>query len=121
MSDSLSIKSRNFYEYSGMKMAFSLVLAALGMYAMDRLCCAGGQSKSYNIQGKDQSDTDVEDAFKAVENGYGFAAFFFFLAAMFFWGAALYVSPVVFGYVCCVCLSSIHPCRNLINIIAFAL
>mmetsp|Transcript_16150 Transcript_16150/g.27078 ORF Transcript_16150/g.27078 Transcript_16150/m.27078 type:complete len:117 (-) Transcript_16150:331-681(-) len=96
MADSLSIKSRDFYEYAGIKMTFSIVLAALGMYAMDRLCSAGGQSKYFGLMG-DQLSGDAEDAMYASEDGFGFAAFFFFLATIFFWGAAIYISPFVFG------------------------
>ena len=99
MADALSIKSRDFYEYAVIKMTLSLVLAAMGMYAMARLCAAGGQSKFFNLQGE-MSDltTDEEDALNASEVGFGFASFFYFLATVFFWGAAVYVSPMIFGY-----------------------
>ena len=107
MADALSIKSRDFYEYAGIKMAFSLALSALGMYAMARLCAAGGQSKYFNIMGDmDYLSADQEDAQYAMEQGFGFGAFFYFLAAVFFWGGAVYVSPVSFGYVSLLCSCS---------------
>ena len=96
MADALTTKSRDFYEYAGIKMTFSLVLTGLGFYAMDRLCSAGGQSKYSNLMGE-QSSGDAADSYEAAEEGYGFAAFFYFLAALFFWGAAIYISPFFFG------------------------
>lgn len=98
MADSLSIKSRDFYEYAGMKMTFSLVLAALGMYSMARLCAAGGQSTYFGIQ-SDNTSGDAEDSANALAQGFGFGAFFYFLSTVFFWGAAIYISPLIFGQV----------------------
>ena len=96
MADALTKKSRDFYEYAVIKMTYSMVLGALGLYSLSKLCAAGGQSNSAGIQ-KDIYSGDLEDSFDALESGYGFAAFFYFLAMAFFWGAAIYVSPFITG------------------------
>jgi hypothetical protein len=120
MADALSPKSRNIYEYAVVKLTFSIVLAAMGMYTMDRLCSAGGQSKYFGLMG-DQLTGDTEDAMKAAEQGFGFAAFFHFLATLFFWGASIYISPLFFGYVLCVMLVFVLlVCIACVLVIVFA-
>jgi hypothetical protein len=66
------------------------------------MCAAnGGLSKSNEIEaGVSGISSDSEDAYNALAQGYGFAAFFDIVACFLLVGAAIYISPLIFGYVC---------------------
>mmetsp|Transcript_23421 Transcript_23421/g.24062 ORF Transcript_23421/g.24062 Transcript_23421/m.24062 type:complete len:119 (+) Transcript_23421:49-405(+) len=95
--DSLTIKSRDFYERAKLKQVFALVLAAAGLMTLGFTSSYGGQSNFYTIQLDEIDDDDVAEINGALSAGFGFGAFFFILAVIFFFTAAIYIGPASCG------------------------
>jgi hypothetical protein len=95
--DSLTVKSRDFYERAKMKQVLSLVLAATGLMALGFCAAYGGQSNFNTIMEERTDDDDVVEIYSSLSSGFGFGAFFFILAVIFFWTAAIYIGPASCG------------------------
>jgi hypothetical protein len=95
--DSLTVKSRDFYERAKYKQVFALVLAAAGMMSLGFCASAGGLSNNSTILEDRQNDDEIAEIYSATSSGYGFGAFFFIVAVIFFWTAAIYIGPASCG------------------------
>lgn len=95
--DSLTVKSRDFYERAKYKQVFALLLAATGMMALGFCSSYGGESNYNTILLDRTNDDEVAEVYSALSSGYGFAAFFFIIAVIFFWTAAIYIGPASCG------------------------
>lgn len=95
--DSLTVKSRDFYERAKGKQVFALALAATGLMALGFCAAASGESNFSTILEDKQNDDEIAEIYSALSSGYGFGAFFFILAVIFFWTAAIYIGPASCG------------------------
>lgn len=95
--DSLTIQSRNFYERAKLKQVFSLTLAAAGLMSLGFTASYGGLSNYNTIQVDRFDDDEVIEINSALSAGYGFGAFFFILAVIFFITGAIYIGPASCG------------------------
>mmetsp|Transcript_9937 Transcript_9937/g.14976 ORF Transcript_9937/g.14976 Transcript_9937/m.14976 type:complete len:119 (+) Transcript_9937:101-457(+) len=95
--DSLTIKSRDFYERSKVKLVLSIVCGALGLMSLGFCTTAGGQSSFNDTMADKSNSSESEDVYEAFSAGFGFASFFYILAMVFFWTAAIYISPLLCG------------------------
>jgi hypothetical protein len=110
--DSLTVKSRDFYERAKFKQVLSIVLAATGLMALGFCSSYGGLSNSNTILANREDDLVIivdddlfyvavhmgyDKIYSAMSTGFGFGAFFFILAVIFFWTAAIYIGPASCG------------------------
>lgn len=96
--DTLTIPSRDFYEYAKMKVAASLCFAATSV-ALLGLCSEYGGLSDFNgqIGETDGLSGDMEDAYNALKDSYGFGSFCAFAGFAIFLSAAIYISALVCG------------------------
>jgi len=97
--DTLTAKSRNFYEFTRFKLLGSICLGGAGLFMLGYCSIAGGVAKSYHSLAQNHSDNDdrIYVANNRASAGYGFASFFFILSFFMFVGMAVYLSPLVMG------------------------
>jgi uncharacterized membrane protein len=96
--DSLTVKSRDFYERAKYKQVLAIVLAAAGIMSLGFCASAGGLSNySTILEDKFENDDETAEILSATSSGYGFAAFFFIIAVIFFCTAAIYIGPASCG------------------------
>lgn len=91
--DSLSLTSRDFYERSKMKLAFSVTLGGGALLCMGMCSSAGGESASNG----DLQTGDDDGKLESLKSGYGFASFCYIIGFFLILSAALYLSPLVSG------------------------
>jgi hypothetical protein len=76
----------------------AIIPAACSLLTLGMCSVNGGLSKSNDINSEmDGISSDSEDAFDALAQGYGFAAFFDILACVLLLVAAVYISPILAG------------------------
>jgi hypothetical protein len=97
--DTLTLKSRNFYENTRFKVLASICLGGAGMLLLGYCSVSGGVAKSYHLMASNNSENDdkLMTANTRAATGYGFASFFFILASFMFIGMAVYISPFIMG------------------------
>lgn len=92
--DMLSVPSRNFYENIRLKLAFSVTVFGGSLLLMGLCTSAGGISSANNYSADDKNDDGAD---WALAGGYGFASFCYIIGFFLLLGAAVYISPVIFG------------------------
>lgn len=95
--DSLTIKSRDFYERAKLKQVFSLILASIGLMSLGFTSEYGGLSNYFTIEEDKANDDKIEEMASAQSSGYGFGTFFFILSVIFFFTSAIYIGTVSCG------------------------
>jgi len=103
--DGLNVASRNFYENSTFKIFLSIVYFALSFFMLGLCSQAGGISRSYYYQANsldgvpgDNAST-YQESYDIIVTGYGFAAFFYFVAFALMFAAGFHISPLTNGSV----------------------
>lgn len=96
--DTLSPKSRDFFERSKMKQTLSMTFAGIGLLFLGMTCEDGGMSNASTIL-EDTTTGDAEDSLAALSSGYGFSCFFKLLASILSFGVSLYFSSFLCGWV----------------------
>ena len=94
--DTLSPKSRDFFERSKMKQTLSMTFAGIGLLFLGMTCEDGGMSNASTIL-EDTTTGDAEDSLAALSSGYGFSCFFKLLASILSFGVSLYFSSFLCG------------------------
>lgn len=100
--DTLTASSRNFYERTKAKVAWSIVVAAGSLTLLGIASASGGLANSASYKEKSFSDANLNDdelesSQQALKSGYGFGCFVFLVASFLLLVAALYMSPLLFG------------------------
>lgn len=71
MADTLSPKSRKFYERTRTKMAVSIFLGSMAMLCLAYCSAYGGQSDNANYYKKHSNNDTDEAAFQSLVGGFG--------------------------------------------------
>jgi hypothetical protein len=95
--DTLTHKSRDFYERAKLKQCLSIVLAGAAIMSLGFCASYGGQSSNSDILNDITDDNDRKEILEALTSGFGFASFFFILAFILFAAASIYITPCLCG------------------------
>ena len=98
--DGMSVNSRSFYERTLDKLMWSIFASVCCLVALGFCTWAGGLSNSASHEGEARSAFNDDLAVAQVESresGYGFGAFMFFMAFIFYGVSAVYISPMFCG------------------------
>ena len=99
--DALSDTSRQFYEWTKVKLVASIALGGYCLLLLGWCCQTGGlASQDNNYIASSQAahaDSLVLDAYSSSASGYGFACFFYLMGFIAATAASVYISPVFAG------------------------
>jgi lipoprotein signal peptidase len=97
--DTFTPAGRLFYEISKKKLTYSLMMAVAILALLAMVSKMWGLSAYNDSMKKHQIDDEMEDAYNALSQGYGFSGFCNFLAFLLMLGTAVYYSPLLCGWV----------------------
>jgi hypothetical protein len=95
--DTLSVKAREFYEFTKGKLVVSIILGAATCTMLARAVDMSGFGQVMQLKYEDMNDDTQKEAADYYMQGYGFGTFFLILGFLFLLAVSLFYSPYVFG------------------------